>query len=232
MFQKRVEEEIEKTKIEIKHLLELIHLTLKSNINLRILVNQIINPQTFRKEITRIRHNTREENLNQMVIVIKNSKRLILILGIVVAFVSCDSNSVFDQYISLKKNSWSLADSLDFKVQISDTLSRNNVFINIRNNKEYQFSNLYLITHVDFPNGKKIVDTLQYEMTDKNGKFLGNGISEIKHSKLLLKENIIFPISGQYSISIWQAMRRNGAVKGINKLHGISDVGLRIEKVN
>ena len=167
-----------------------------------------------------------------MVIVIKNSKRLILILGIVVAFVSCDSNSVFDQYISLKKNSWSLADSLDFKVQISDTLSRNNVFINIRNNKEYQFSNLYLITHVDFPNGKKIVDTLQYEMTDKNGKFLGNGISEIKHSKLLLKENIIFPISGQYSISIWQAMRRKGAVKGINKLHGISDVGLRIEKVN
>jgi len=167
-----------------------------------------------------------------MVIVIKNSKRLILILGIVVAFVSCDSNSVFDQYISLKKNSWSLADSLDFKVQISDTLSRNNVFINIRNNKEYQFSNLYLITHVDFPNGKKIVDTLQYEMTDKNGKFLGNGISEIKHSKLLLKENIIFPISGQYSISIWQAMRINGAVKGINKLHGISDVGLRIEKVN
>ena len=135
-----------------------------------------------------------------MVIVIKNSKRLILILGIVVAFVSCDSNSVFDQYISLKKNSWSLADSLDFKVQISDTLSRNNVFINIRNNNEYQFSNLYLITHVDFPNGKKIVDTLQYEMTDKNGKFLGNGISEIKHSKLLLKENIIFPISGQYSI--------------------------------
>ena len=167
-----------------------------------------------------------------MVIVIKNSKRLILILGIVVAFVSCDSNSVFDQYISLKKNSWSLADSLDFKVQISDTLSRNNVFINIRNNKEYQFSNLYLITHVDFPNGKKIVDTLQYEMTDKNGKFLGNGISEIKHSKLLLKENIIFPISGQYSFSIWQAMRKNGEVKGVSQLQGISDVGLRIEKVN
>ena len=167
-----------------------------------------------------------------MVIVIKNSKRLILILGIVVAFVSCDSNSVFDQYISLKKNSWSLADSLDFKVQISDTLSRNNVFINIRNNKEYQFSNLYLITHVDFPNGKKIVDTLQYEMTDKNGKFLGNGISEIKHSKLLLKENIIFPISGQYSFSIWQAMRKNGEVNGVSQLQGISDVGLRIEKLN
>ncbi len=167
-----------------------------------------------------------------MLIIIKNSKRLILILGILVAFVSCDSNSVFDQYISLKKNSWLLTDSLDFKVTINDTISRNNVYINIRNNREYQFSNLYLITRFDFPNGKKIVDTLQYEMTDKNGKFLGKGISEIKHSKLILKENIIFPISGQYSISIWQSMRRNGEINGINKLHGVTDVGLRIEKVN
>ena len=167
-----------------------------------------------------------------MLIIIKNSKRLILILGILVAFVSCDSNSVFDQYISLKKNSWLLTDSLDFKVTINDTISRNNVYINIRNNREYQFSNLYLITRFDFPNGKKIVDTLQYEMTDKNGKFLGKGISEIKHSKLMLKENIIFPISGQYSISIWQSMRRNGEINGINKLHGVTDVGLRIEKVN
>lgn len=167
-----------------------------------------------------------------MLIIIKNSKRLILILGILVAFVSCDSNSVFDQYISLKKNSWLLTDSLDFKVTINDTISRNNVYINIRNNREYQFSNLYLITRFDFPNGNKIVDTLQYEMTDKNGKFLGKGISEIKHSKLILKENIIFPISGQYSISIWQSMRRNGEINGINKLHGVTDVGLRIEKVN
>ena len=167
-----------------------------------------------------------------MVTVIKNSKRLILVLGIVVSYVSCDSNRVFDEYRALKKNSWTQSDSLGFKFQINDTLSRNNIYINIRNNKNYQFSNIYLITHVVFPNGKKIVDTLQYEMTDKNGNFLGKGISEIKHSKLLLKENIIFPISGQYSISIWQAMRRNGAVKGINKLHGISDVGLRIEKVN
>ena len=93
-----------------------------------------------------------------------------------------------------KKNSWSQADSIGFKFQINDTLSRKNIYINIRNNKNYQFSNIYLITHVVFPNGKKIVDTLQYEMTDKNGKFLGQGISEIKHSKLLLKENIMSSI--------------------------------------
>ena len=66
----------------------------------------------------------------------------------------------------------------------------------------------------------------------RNGKFLGNGISEIKHSKLILKENSIFPISGTYTVSIWQAMRNNGSANGINQLQGITDVGLRIEKVN
>ena len=68
-----------------------------------------------------------------MVTVIKNSKRLILVLGIVVSYVSCDSNRVFDEYRALKKNSWTQSDSLGFKFQINDTLSRNNIYINIMN---------------------------------------------------------------------------------------------------
>ena len=74
-----------------------------------------------------------------MVIVIKNSKRLILIIGILFTFVSCDSNSVFDEYRSLTNNSWPQEESLNFKFQINDTISRNNIYINIRNNKNYQY---------------------------------------------------------------------------------------------
>ena len=167
-----------------------------------------------------------------MVIVTNNSKRLILTLGVFFVFVSCDSNRVFDEYKSLENNSWPQAEPINFQAEITDTISRNNLYVTVRNNKLYPYSNLFLITNVIFPNGKKIVDTLQYEMADKNGKFLGNGISEIKHSKLILKENIIFPISGTYTVSIWQAMRNNGSINGINQLQGITDVGLRIEKVN
>tara|TARA_B100000787_G_scaffold153966_1_gene128484 strand:+ start:10829 stop:11332 length:504 start_codon:yes stop_codon:yes gene_type:complete len=167
-----------------------------------------------------------------MATVTKNSKRLILILGVFFVFASCDSNRVFDQYKSLENNSWLQDDPIKFKFQITDTISRNNLFLNIRNNKEYQYSNLYVITNIFFPNGKKIVDTLQYQMADKNGKFLGAGISEIKHNKLFLKENNIFPVSGKYKVSIWQAMRKNGSFDGIKELDGITDVGLRIEKIN
>ena len=160
-----------------------------------------------------------------------NSKiRLILVLGVL--FISCDSNRVFDEYKFITNNSWSQDHPINFEFEITDTISKNNLFINIRNSNQYQFSNLYIISSINFPNGKKIVDTLQYEMADKNGRFLGEGISDIKHNKLSFKENIIFPFSGNYNVSISQAMRKNGSIDGIKELHGISDVGFRIEKVN
>ena len=165
-----------------------------------------------------------------MVTVIKKTKRIILILGVLSICTYCDSDRVFDKYTSLEKNSWLQDVPINFDFKIVDTTSRNNLYLNIRNNKDYLYSNLFVITHLIFPNGKKIVDTLQYEMADKNGKFLGTGISEIKHSRLFLKQNSIFPLSGKYKMLIWQAMRKNGSVNGIKKLTGITDVGLELKK--
>ena len=165
-----------------------------------------------------------------MVIATNNSRIVICILGIFLLFASCDSNRVYDTYKSLDNNRWLQDDSISFEFQIIDTISKNNLYLNIRNNNEYLYNNLYLISQIVFPDGKKFVDTLQYEMADKNGKFLGVGISEIKHSRLLFKENIMFPTSGKYKVSVRQAMRKNGNVEGIKELNGITDLGFRIEK--
>lgn len=166
-----------------------------------------------------------------MEIRIPKSKVFFSLVGILFVITSCDSNRVFDEYKTLNDNKWIQEKPVEFNMQIVDTISRNNLFINIRNNKDYQYSNLFLITHINFPDGKKIVDTLEYEMADKRGQFLGYGISDVKENKLFLKENIIFPTSGNYTVSIYQAMRKNGAVDGIKELEGITDVGFRIEKV-
>ena len=103
--------------------------------------------------------------------------------------------------------------------------------INIRNNKKYPYSNLYVITELNFPNGNKIVDTLQYQMSDKFGHFLGKGFTDIKENKLFYKEAKVFPESGKYIFSIRHAMRKNGEVKVIPFLQGVQDVGLSIEKI-
>lgn len=160
---------------------------------------------------------------------LKVTARVLLFLNIIL-FCSCDESRVFDSYKSIENGLWKRHEPVQFEFEILDTIHKHNLFFSIRNNQKYEFSNLFLISEMNFPNGKKIVDTLEYEMADSRGKFLGNGMSTNIENKLFYKEGNIFPRTGIYSISITQAMRRSGDVQGIQELLGITDVGFRIEK--
>ena len=150
---------------------------------------------------------------------------LFLFLGLI----SCDSNRVYDEYQSVNNNVWMKDAIVKFEVSILDTVSKNNLFLKVRNNKEYEFSNLFLIAKIDFPDGFQVVDTLEYEMTDKAGNFLGSGYTDIKENKLFYKENVQFTQTGNYKIEVQQAMRKNGNIKGLDSLKGVTNVGFRVE---
>ena len=120
----------------------------------------------------------------------------------------------------------------NFKMNSIDTLSRNNIYVSLRNNKDYEFSNLFLIVGIKFPNNYHIVDTLEYEMTTPEGNFLGTGMTDVKENKLEYKTQVTFPIKGDYNIHIQHAMRKTRNVDGLIYLEGITDVGLQIEKVD
>lgn len=150
-----------------------------------------------------------------------------LLAFVILAFSSCDRNRVFDEYESL--NGWHKDSVVTFELENIDSLKAYNLFINVRNNKDYNYSNLFLITEIKFPKGKVISDTLEYEMTKPNGEWLGTGFGDVKESKLWYKENVRFEESGKYKVTIQQAMRKNGEVDGIEELEGITHVGFRIE---
>lgn len=162
---------------------------------------------------------------------LKNSKKLVLQLLTLLILVSCDSKGTFDNYATIENGKWEINTPVTFQFSIQDTLATKNLFINIRNNSDYQFSNLFLITKLKFPDGHSLIDTLEYDMADKKGNFLGSGFSEIKENKLFYKEQILFPVTGEYSLEVFQAMRKNNEVDGIQELQGITDVGFRIEKI-
>ncbi|HIB36186.1 gliding motility lipoprotein GldH [Mesonia sp.] len=157
-------------------------------------------------------------------------KSLVYSLLAIICLVSCDTNREYDVYRSLPENGWHKDSIISFNVKEIDTTNRYNLFINLRNNSNYNYNNLYLITEMNFPNGKVISDTLEYEMAYPNGDWMGVGFGEIKESKLWYKAGVQFPESGTYQINIRQAMRKNGNVNGIQNLEGITDVGFRIEK--
>lgn len=157
--------------------------------------------------------------------------KFFLLTVLAIGITSCDSNRVFDQYVNVEDNIWLKSNIASFDFEISDTISRNNLFLNLRNNKDYEFSNLFLITQINFPDGLRIIDTLEYEMTDKIGNFLGVGFTDIKENKLFFKENVRFNQEGQYTIKVEQAMRKVGNIHALDSLKGVTDLGVRIESI-
>jgi gliding motility-associated lipoprotein GldH len=145
---------------------------------------------------------------------------------------SCSKNVVFYKYQNLKDAKWHKDSIVNFHVNITDTVSKNAIYINLRNNKDYDFNNLFLIVGIDFPNKTKIRDTLEYLMTDKNGYYLGRGYTDVKENKLEFRTDIQFPTKGDYLFKIEHAMRKNGDENGVEFLEGVSDIGIQIEKIN
>lgn len=156
---------------------------------------------------------------------IKNSILFILVLLLVV---SCDKKRVFDQYKSVG-NAWHKDSIVTFELPKLDPKKSFNMYVNVRDNDDYPFNNLFLIVSLEQPNHKIKVDTLEYQMTDPDGQLLGEGFSDIKESKLFYKERQNFTQKGIYKIHIKQATRQTGKIEGVTILPGISDVGFRIE---
>ena len=154
-------------------------------------------------------------------------KSSFFILLTVIVFYSCDKKRVFDEYKTVG-SAWHKDSIITFDLPVLDSTKRYNLFINLRDNNNYQYNNLFLIVSMEKPNGYTKVDTLEYQMANPDGTLLGEGFTDIKESKLFYKENVRF--RGNYKVHIKQAVRETGKVPGVTLLEGITDIGLRIEK--
>ena len=143
---------------------------------------------------------------------------------------SCDENRIFDEYKTIN-DGWHKDSIVTFTFEEEISKKPANMFVNIRNNDDYEFSNLFLIVKMEQPKGKIKVDTLEYQMANPDGSLMGEGFSDIKESKLWYKEKVSFPEKGKYKVSIQQAVRQTGKVKGVEKLNGITEIGFRIESL-
>ena len=150
----------------------------------------------------------------------------------VMLFVSCNTNSIRSEYQSVKDGVWNKDNVLEFTLSEMDTLQGHDIFINVRNDNTFPYSNLFIIASLTTPEGLVTKDTLEYVMSLPDGTWLGKGSGSIKENKLWYKENIVFSSSGVYTIEVSQAMRKNGNVSGIIGLEGITDVGIEVIKSN
>jgi gliding motility-associated lipoprotein GldH len=156
--------------------------------------------------------------------------RNLLLSCVFVLALSCETKTVFSDYHQLDNGVWRVEDTIQFNFSEVAVSEKYDVFINVRNDNDFAYSNLFLITELRYPNGETVADTLEYEMAMPDGTWLGKGFGSIKENKLWFRENIVFPDSGVYKLKLMHAMRQNGNVEGISNLNGLTDIGLEITK--
>jgi gliding motility-associated lipoprotein GldH len=156
--------------------------------------------------------------------------KFIGLLLVTILFFACDEKQYFSEYKELD-GTWKKSDTLRFTFEQKDTVNPYHLFLNVRNNNNYPFNNMYLIVTMKEPGIKPTitVDTLEYLMANPDGTLLGEGFSDVKESKLWYLENFRFKRVGKYNVEVVQAVRETGKVSGVSELKGITELGLRIE---
>ncbi len=147
-----------------------------------------------------------------------------LLLGLTLLSVSCGNRPLFDDNLALKDEVWTPENNAHFTVNVTDTTRTYKFFINVRHSVDYRFSNLYVFMNTRFPNGNISRDTIECVLAAADGKWLGKGFGEIKQNQILLNASLRFPLKGEYTFEIEQGMR-------VKELQGITDIGIRIEKL-
>lgn len=202
--------------------------------------SQAINNKVKIKIITTINHNenqihneitgktTTEEDViqeNKMKITIKKIVNSGLLLWGIALLFSCNANRVYEEYTLTGNNGWNKDSVVTFNFNIENTKEDYSLYINSRNIENYPYSNLWLFVNITSPDSISIKDTVNFQLAEPNGKWLGKGTSGVYTNQFMYRSNIYFPVEGNYEITFQQAMRDN-------ILKGLREVGIRVEKVN
>jgi len=136
---------------------------------------------------------------------------------------ACGTTPVFEHYQTIENEAWEVTDTVTATFVITDTIQTYNFFINLRNNNNYNYSNLYVFVDTEFPNGKKLTDTVECVLAYPDGRWIGSGFGNVYDNRIMYKYRKRFPLNGDYQLKITHAMREE-------VLDGILDVGFRLEK--
>lgn len=144
-----------------------------------------------------------------------------------ICLVSCAPSADFREDIETP-NGWEIERPISFEV--NDSLqSPSQLYIHLRNDASYPFSNIFLIASIKVKDSLILRDTLEYAMANPDGSWKGTGFTQVKESKLWWKTAWQSQLSPPYTFEIAQANRKNGREKAAPSLPGIVSVGLSIQ---
>ena len=144
----------------------------------------------------------------------------------VLLLAGCSGAVVFQADAPVPAGKWDRTWKPTFSFNIQDTVSKRDIYLDIRHTGDYPFSNIYVFATLTGPGGHTLTDTVECTLADPTGRWYGKGAGFIHSDRVqahvLYRTRNTFPRSGRYTIALEQAMRTE-------KLAGVIDVGISIE---
>lgn len=137
---------------------------------------------------------------------------------------SCDYARVFDENKSIENNQWYYKSRLPFDVRIKDTTKLYNVYVNLRVDADYKYSNIFMWVHTTNPDKKSDQRRIEIRLADESGKWLGSGLGDIYDYQFPAFKKVKFPQQGFYRFELEQNMRDD-------TLSHVKAAGIRVEEV-
>lgn len=157
-----------------------------------------------------------------------NTQRTLCILTLAIlsmaALSSCNRNIYYSDQKDIDSDGWHMSHHERFTVEVDDTLSLFNFFVDVRNKTNYGYANTFLFINTTFPDGSIAHDTLECPLADLEGRWYGKRTGRHVDNRYYLRKYVSFPVKGTYTFDILHGMRDTTLV-------GISSIGLRIERV-
>ncbi len=149
--------------------------------------------------------------------------RLIVLLWMAMAVTSCTKNDRYEKSQNFHSEVWRYADTAKFEVKVMDSTARYNIYLTLRRNVNYPYSNIWVNMGTLMPDSlQRTYSDLELTLEEKNGKPTGNRVgNNIEH--LFIIQKGVKMHTGIYSFWITQKMRED-------KLRGILNVGIRVRK--
>lgn len=136
----------------------------------------------------------------------------------------CSSDTLVDDFQALPNYGWAFSDTIGFDFFVEDENAYYNDFFQLRINKDYPLSNIYVKAYFYQGDSFLFSNIKRYMLAEKSGKWKGSGLGSTVSFELPLRVNHEFKDTGSYRVAFQPYLR-------VDTLPAVSDVGYRITKI-
>ncbi len=156
--------------------------------------------------------------------IVRNTCFLVLLaIYLQLIAVSCTNIDLYEKSVIIPGQAWQSKFKPSFHFTIKDSASLYQLFLVLRHNDKYSFSNIYINLYAQWP-GSDTVKKIRRDLTLANNEngWLASGMDDIYEHRIPLGDPEPLK-AGTYTFTIEQIMRED-------PLKNVLNVGLRIEK--